>query len=157
MALTKLNNQSLSAVTSAGLPAGTVLQVVESKYTSDSSTTSNSYSDANKEATRTPSSTSSKILVMMSGSARTPSGNVENAMSLQVLRGTTVITSMNNLAYNQLNGYAQESISLRYLDTPATTSAVTYKIQIKSNVNGQTSQLSHDGCLTQITLMEIAG
>jgi len=157
MSLTKLNNQSLTAVTSAGLPSGTVLQVVESKYTSDSSTTSNSYQDANKEATITPSSASSKILVMMSGSVRKSSGHVESAVSIRVRRGDTTITSMNGLAYSQANQYNQESISLRYLDTPATTSAVTYKIQLKSNINGQTVQLSHDGSLTQITLMEIAG
>ena len=67
MALIKLNNQSLSNVTSAGLPSGTVLQVVYAKSTSTTFTsTSSSYADV-VTATITPSSSSSKVLVLSSG------------------------------------------------------------------------------------------
>ena len=45
MALTKLNNQSLTAVTSAGLPSGSVIQVQSTTKTDDFSSPSSSFAD----------------------------------------------------------------------------------------------------------------
>ena len=64
MALTKLNNQSLSAVTSAGLPTGSVLQVVYAETSSSNVSMLNTgWTAIGLTALITPSSTSNKILV----------------------------------------------------------------------------------------------
>ena len=63
MALTKINNNTLSAIT--GLPAGVggkVLQVVSTLSSVDTSTTGTTMGDTGLEASITPSSTSNKIL-----------------------------------------------------------------------------------------------
>jgi hypothetical protein len=61
MALIKLNNQSLTAVTSGGLPSGTVLQVVQTLITTGASITSTTHVDSALTVNITPSSTTSKI------------------------------------------------------------------------------------------------
>jgi hypothetical protein len=80
MALTKINNNTLSAIT--GLPAGVggkVLQVVTQTHNTQFNTTSTSYvAVTGMEANITPSSTSSKILVMVTLSGR----NITSGKSL---------------------------------------------------------------------------
>ena len=63
-------NASLGAVTAlpAAIATGKVLQVVEAEITSQISTTSNSYTDTGLNANITPSSTSNKVLVMVTHS-----------------------------------------------------------------------------------------
>ena len=65
MALTKLNNQSLSAVTSAGLPTGTVLQVLSTVKTDTFDTNSTMEDVTGLSVTITPSSSSNKILILV--------------------------------------------------------------------------------------------
>ena len=65
MALTRVNNQALSNITSAGLPSGSVLQAKTATKTDTQSTTSNSFTDiTGLSVSITPSSTNSKILVL---------------------------------------------------------------------------------------------
>ena len=95
MALIKLNNQSLTAVTSAGLPSGTVLQVVNANLSSSFSTSSSSYVDAGLSVSITPSSTSSKIMVYLAGhGGQNTSGR---SCFYQVLRGSTLVAQADNL------------------------------------------------------------
>ena len=74
----------------AALPAGTVLQVVNATYSTQVDTTSGSYVDTGLTASITPSSSTSKILVLVSHqisiSASTGYGNV------QLLRGSTSVS-----------------------------------------------------------------
>ena len=76
MGLTKLNNQSLSAVTAAGLPSGTVLQVVQTLHTATVDFTSTTHTEYSGITTSiTPKATGSHILckVVLTG------GNNHNA------------------------------------------------------------------------------
>jgi len=151
-----------SAITASDLPAGSVLQVVNFRSTANNtSTTSQSYVDTGMSATITPSSTSSKILVVanLNGLYK---DNAQNAISTKLLRGSTdigTIDSMNTYTDNTDTGASGASIS--YLDSPNTSSAVTYKIQFASisssnvmiNIRWNASYTTH----STITLMEIAG
>ena len=93
MALTKLNNQSLSAVTAAGLPSGTVLQVVQNtEEGTQTSTNSTSYVDANLNCSITPSSTNSKILVQVTSQQKTSSGGDYGLFGLK--RGSTDVKGL---------------------------------------------------------------
>ena len=142
---------------------GAVLQVVNfrSPNSGNVTTTSTSYVDTGIAATITPTSTSSKILVIanLNGLKK---GNSNNIVSTRLLRGSTElgdIDSMNTYTDSQIAAAAGASIS--YLDNPSTSSAVTYKVQFASagggtvyiNLRWNSSYTTH----STLTLMEIAG
>ena len=164
MALTQLNNQSLTNV--SALPAGVggkVLQVVQAVSSTSTDTTSSSYQDvAGLSLQITPSSTSSKILVLCDLRIRAQSSDNINA-GLQIVRDTTSIyedAQFFNIGVNANVGVATHS-AFSYLDSPSTTSATTYKLQLKrTNVSGTGYGVSinlSSGNKSTITLMEIAG
>lgn len=173
------SNYTLTLPTNTGTivtnkTAGTVLQVVSTTLTSTQSTTSGTPTDiTNFSATITPSSASNKILVLVTVQFGGPSNGYGYFL---LLRGSTSIglgTSATGLQVNVFlsSGYidgvaAFRAASNSYLDSPATTSATTYKIQFASAnpanafyVNRQAS--TDNGAYinfptSSITLMEIA-
>jgi hypothetical protein len=157
MALIKLNNQSLTAVTSAGIPirSGSVLQVVQTTGTTVAQPSTNeTWVDCTASITITPSSASSKILLMHSAGGLV--SNVGEA-SLRILRNATVLIDSERWGYMDGADYAPINWSNSYLDSPSTTSAVTYKWQIKKEA-GSSSGLRHTDSATAVSIaMEIAG
>ena len=142
---------------------GAVLQVVNfrSPNSGNVTTTSQSYVDTGIAATITPTSTNSKILVVANlNGVYKSTGN--NAVSTKLLRGSTdigTIESMNTYTDSTIPSVSGSSIS--YLDSPSTSSAVTYKVQFASisgalvyiNLRWNGSYTTH----STLTLMEIAG
>ena len=141
------------------LPAGSVLQVVQA--TSDTATTPNtSWTDINgASVTITPSSTSSKILINFNVGGMTTS-QADN-ISLKLLRDSTSIRVSSRYGYST-TGWESVPLSYIYLDSPSTTSSVTYKVQTKTDVdndyrlNSDQSNNGGDNGLVMIA-MEIAG
>ena len=159
MALTKLNNQSLVAVTAAGIPirSGSVLQVVNGTTSTAVSSTSTTYADSGLTATITPSSTSSRILV----SANIPdahNGATVSLLFLNLVRDSTQLIEFVRHG-DHLSGVSLVSYggSTSYLDSPATTSATTYKVQFRVHTNGGSQHVFLNNSTGTITLMEIAG
>jgi len=145
-----LTNTQLPTINSSKMPAGSVLQVISDTPTSSFSTTSNNFNFIISKAI-TPSSTSSKILIMavIHGSAQ--SNNVE--MQLAIHRGGTALTGrFNNYAASA--GWIAQAIPCIEVDSPATTSEVTYSI--RGRVGAGSGTISSNNPCT-ITLMEIAG
>tara|TARA_R110001592_G_scaffold5126_5_gene28472 strand:- start:23235 stop:23753 length:519 start_codon:yes stop_codon:yes gene_type:complete len=172
MALTKLNNQSLAAVTSAGLPSGSVIQVVQGVTpTSSYEMSSTTLADATGfNASITPQSSSSKILVLFTARLQnTNSNGLNNRGSILIKRGSTVIQRRFVGAYYALgvgdgspsNRNNYHSVSLTNLDSPATTSQVTYQVQLASADTGNsmrlTAESAPDNYHSNFILMEIAG
>jgi len=160
-------------IAAADLPTGSVLQVLQTTKTDAFSTTSTSYVDlTGLSISITPSSTSSKILVFYNIDAGT-AGDVAHGY-LTLIRGSTEIfkadtASNRRSATSVINTGTQTSQmhSTSYLDSPSTTSATTYKVQILSS-NGSAiyvnrsgrdlDSLTNDGrTVSSITVMEIAG
>ena len=146
------------------MPTGSVLQVVNfrSPDTGNVTTTSTSYVDTGIAATITPTSTSSKILVIANLNGVYKS-NSDNSVSTKLLRGSTdigtILESMNVYTASTIAAAAGSSIS--YLDSPNTSSAVTYKVQFKS-INGSTVYINirwngENTTHSTLTLMEIQG
>jgi hypothetical protein len=148
-----------------------VLQVVEANKLDVFSTASASYVDVTGwTATITPSATTSKILVVYSA---TTSASASAYVGFQIVRDSTAIgngtASGGRIAANK--GYYDsaaaggESIYGSFLDSPATTSATTYKMQVKQQttntlyVGATFTNVDNVACystLTNITLMEIS-
>ncbi len=145
-------------VATARMPAGTVLQVVSATIGTETETTSSSYIDTALTAAITPTSTSSKILVLVSQNAVIKSAG-NGGVYGQLVRGSTVLAVLAlNVAYT--NTQEQNRIgsgwTSNHLDSPSTTSATTYKTQFKA-YNGISAGVQSSGAKSMITLMEIAG
>ena len=157
-----------AAVTSGStLPAATindlrgafrVLQVVQAVYSavivSNSTTT---MADTNLTATITPQSSSSKILVMVTQTMSKNSGNSNNAVAARIMRGATAVHT-----FAVAMGYTASAIdnifclSATYLDSPATTSATTYKTQFANFIAAAAVSANTNNTPATITLMEIS-
>jgi hypothetical protein len=133
------------------LPTGSVLQVVQSSYNTQATTTSSTFSDTGLSASITPTSSTSKILVLYSLGYLLQDTNLGG---VQLLRGSTVLqTSVRATGSATHASY----LSNEYLDSPATTSSTTYKIQFAKNAGNAFVTCWNSEQPSTITLMEIAG
>jgi|688.fasta_scaffold206833_3 hypothetical protein len=140
---------------------GKVLQVVEGTLTGDEYTTSTTFADSGLSVSITPSSASSKVYVMaMLSSAGKYDGATGNALQARLNRDSTSILFVGDrVAFTNANDFNYISVALNKLDSPATTSAITYKVQFASKVSGQTAVInswgSSDTLVSTIIAMEI--
>ena len=142
---------------------GKVLQVVSTLKTDGYSTASATMADiTGLNATITPSSTSSKILIL---SHIASGGPILIAYPFKLYRDSTAIAestagSGNNTYVGVRPGTSLQNFQITYLDSPSTTSSITYKW--KTNGNGGTHSINvgsntvYHGT-SGITLLEIAG
>ena len=105
----------------------------------------------------TPSSTSSKVLVLVSGAMI---ANSTNSYEVRVKRGSTVI-NLHEMYHND-STWQGDSVSLTCLDSPSSTSSVSYTVDMRSQINGNNNYLrwnysNNSGSTSTITVMEIAG
>ena len=127
---------------------GTVLQTVTGSTQTVTSSTSTTFIDSTITATITPKSTSSKILVSVAQHLYCSSANTE--ISILLVRGAITLQSFGSILLNTA-GAITGTFSTLTLDSPATTSATTYKTQFRreagtgtvygSGVNGWTSTI----------------
>jgi hypothetical protein len=140
-------------------PAGSVLQVIGGSVQSQATTTG-AETDTGLTATITPSSTSSKILVMVSQMGLQTQGSSVNArLKINLYRGATNINSSDgNMWPFNSHTLRHGGFSIQNLDSPSTTSAVTYKTTFSgSDVSNAYVQKDSNSGVSSIILMEIAG
>ena len=163
MPLTFLRNLgivSAAGITTTKLGAGAVLQVVQTTSASSLTTTSATFVTLNLAATITPSSASSKILMLFSTGAQNTTG--ANGCVFTIFRGS--IASGTNLGdsnwgFGNFDGTADAllaSFSIVHLDSPSTTSAITYTPAGKA-ASGANLVTSFGASRGSFILMEIAG
>jgi hypothetical protein len=177
MALVLDGNGDITGLVAGALPsnvigAGAVLQVVQVAKTDTFSSSSSSYTDiTGLSVSITPTSSSSKILVMyhlMVG----PSNNafpmvrlVRTSTAIAVGDASGSRTQVTSVSYAvNSSGNIMDMQSMNFLDSPATTSSTTYKLQILSNngthfinrsVRDDNADYEPRG-ISSITVMEIA-
>jgi hypothetical protein len=146
------------------MPAGHILQTVTQTYSTPTSINSTSFTSTGLTKSITPTSTSSKILVIVNLAAETfQQGNAANKFYLQLLRDSTQIVYRRHDSYAGVatNGYYSFSINgnIAYLDSPSTTSSVTYALNTKcdATTNSFTVRCQDANSHSTITLMEVAG
>lgn len=145
------------SVSVANMPVGTVLQVVNGYTSVQVTTSSGSMVDTGLSATITPILATSKILVLVSQNGIFRSPVSDSYASVRLLRnGTALFVFGYPVGYVNAALYQHGSVGTEFLDSPATTSAVTYKTQFAA-VNGCVVDAQRDNSpLSTITLMEIA-
>lgn len=159
MPLSTIDNTGLSQsqiLSAVNMPTGSVIQVVTASYNSQTSTTSTSYSSTGFSASITPQFSTSKILILLNMKPGTVANGA--AVLYQIWRGGSSIYQFGvNTAYLNVSGLAEfhSSTSGCYLDSPASTSSVTYTIYFASLNSGQTAINNVNADISTITLMEI--
>ena len=138
-----------------GLDGGKVLQVVAGVTTTSTATSSTSFVDTTLTATITPSDATSTIMVLVSqnGMQRRTGGGI----NVELYRDATMVARLvgygGNTNTNLVNNFG--SVSGNYVDSPATTSAIIYKTQFKSET-GTAQTINAYGAYSSIVLMEVS-
>ena len=171
MAITTLNNRSINRSDTASAyqfwtatsatasyfqaAGGKVLQCVSTTVTSQASSNSTSYVAATgMSVSITPSATSSKVLVTFDNAGRCD--NSAAASILTIYRDATNIGNGDNgMCHIKNDDDIRASSSGAILDSPSSTSAITYAVYHRvSDVNGN-SYIAYDGASSTITAIEI--
>lgn len=157
-------------ITDANLPTGSVLQVVSATSTTNVGIASTSLTDVtNLTASITPTSATSKILVLISANYNLRrSTNDFISGNFGIFRGATQIWTGERTAIMKVgtsgagDAIIGSQATLVTLDSPATTSSTTYKLQasVSTTANSGTiifNDFSGSTSSSTVTLMEIAG
>ena len=171
-----------SIVPSGGLPAGAsggIIQVVSSTYTSRFASSGNGWSVITGfNATITPQSTSSKILVMVflgvvgtsTGESYSTAFRIKRAGTV-VLQGADQGNNRDQASFRYFSGVNQDhgaGAGIVGLDSPATTSSTQYTVELNPQ-DGITATINYEqrnnnnadsysmDCMSSITLMEVSG
>ena len=159
--MSKIYVDEIAGIASADTVAipGHVIQVVQGLTSTSATTTGSTYVDTNLSASITPSSADSKVLVVVTQDSAifgTSTGDTFNAIGLlrdaTLLRETKIGTKNNSSTTEAV----MSTTGIVYLDSPNTTSSVTYKTQFKATSGTAFVQYSSYSD-SQIVLMEIAG
>jgi hypothetical protein len=169
-----VSSTGIAMASGKGLAAtGHVLQVVQSVYTSSTSIASTSLTDVGHNLTITPTSTSSKILIRYSfnwGQVRSSTHDQDHLKRFTIYRDSTNLAPANTYWFQHQNevgtatnfaAQTQES-TIEYLDSPNTTSAITYKLYATCDSSTITILYNRRGASANLgvctaTAMEIAG
>jgi len=163
--LSKQSGTSLpsSIVTASGLSTGKILQVVSSTSSTETSTNSTSFSDTGLNVNITPSSTSSKILIIVNHTgllkeASDNAGQIELGRTISGGSFSSIRTFESNFGRNNstaLNVVGGTGTSC--LDSPNTTSAINYKTRFRCDITAaNTVRVQQNSCVASITAMEIS-
>ena len=135
---------------------GKILQVVSQNIGTLVTNNTGSYADTGVTVDITPSATSSKILVIatINGIVK-KSGNSGTGLILQLQRDGSGLS----LAYSGHNGVNDNvymsTVTYGYVDSPSSTSALTYKVQFKNNYDGVGVEVNTASADSSIVCMEI--
>jgi hypothetical protein len=149
------------SIPKATLPTGSVLQVVNALYSTEFTTTSISFVTTNLTATITPTSSTSKILIVYALGDVGCVAPTDGAAFALYKNGSAVGQPLySRVNYNDTSASETQmitAVSGSYYDSPSSTSALTYAIYVRNNASGGvTTKVFRDGTQGSITLMEIA-
>ena len=146
-------------VWSAPAGGGKVLQVVSATTTTSTTIATGTFTDTTLTATITPTSATSTILVLVSQRYQVSDAS-DAGINWRLLRGATAIgtTSGSGSQYQYIRAAGSTTVNTylyanhSFLDSPATTSATTYKTQ---GSTASSAIFQADTGLSSIILMEI--
>ena len=182
MAITRLNNNSITSVTAlpsgatdaitslpnlaslpSGIPTGKVVQVQQTKLTTSASHNTSSYAAFGLDVNITPTSASNTILLFVNAYVSSNTQTANNYYELR--RGSTTIISDTVIRIPQEGQtvYRFYNLVFNWIDSPATTSQIQYNVRMKTNAGVMyVNTPGNQGGFTEvadstITAMEIAG
>ena len=137
---------------------GKIGQVLHTTTTTELVLTSSAYTDLGLEQAITPSSTSSKILIFTNIHSQYQDSGQNAAYTMKMLRDATQIYQGGQtyeIVSETTNASGQHKDSWTFLDSPSSTSAITYKVQV-STYNNSDVIFQRDGYFqSELLLMEV--
>jgi hypothetical protein len=136
--------------------AGNVLQVVSATTTSTTSTTSSTFQATGLTVSITPKFATSKIFIIASFNFNIVASTQWGDFTLY--RNSTNLGATNGFGGIYIQGGTDNHgpCALNYLDSPATTSSVSYTVYVKNRNNSSLVRFDSDNQTASITVMEIA-
>jgi len=154
-------------IPTTGVPTGGgggIIQVLQGNTNNRVETSSQSFVETNLSATITPKFSTSKIFVMISGDCNTNADDNEMFMTIYRKIGGGSFSNIGESTY----GFAcarsnadrlHSAVSINYLDSPATTSSVEYKVYVRKTSGGSGNvefPVNNGAQAVFITLMEVS-
>jgi len=139
-----------------------VLQVVTAQTDVSATNSTTTLADSNLSVTITPQSATSNILIYVAQNGVWKSaGNAGNGVTMALLRGSTILSYFaTGTGYTGTALELVSSASLVRIDSPATTSAVTYKTQFANRVTAASAAVQYSSGIgtpaSYICAMEIS-
>jgi hypothetical protein len=135
-----------------------ILQIVEGSTTTSTTSSSATFADTNLTASITPRATTSKILVFVNHSSCSKSaGNSGNALGIKLQRGGSDLVTLQAFGgYTATTLLLNFSVSGTYLDSPNSTSSLTYKTVFNSPFGTANTTVQADSVRSSIILMEVS-
>ena len=140
---------------------GKIGQVVQATSTTQTYIASTTLTDTTLTASITPTATNSKVLVMISQISATDRDSSTAWLKYKLVRDSTDIHEWSKIWWIEAGSVSAIKngglTSLAYLDSPSTTSSVTYKTQgaISSTANNGTARFQQDSKESYIQLLEV--
>ena len=158
MALSLAGDGTLSGVDIAASGLGRVLQVVRATDSTQRITTSTSYIDAGISVTITPTKTTSAIILVAQINAEVQAGTFTRARLTITDSSGNAISGAEQAQFGARanDDETYDLLSLWAYATPATTSAVTYKLMGQVTDSGSTLVLRNNTCTAQMYAIEVA-
>ena len=136
-----------------------ILQVVSAAYSTQTSSSTTSYADTGLSVSITPSSSSSKVLIIVDQAGCYKStGSSGSALNLKLLRDSTDLVQ-----FLHAGGFTNTNSDLIfgntgyvYLDSPATTSAITYKTQLANSTAASAVFVQVNSAVSTIAALEVS-
>lgn len=153
------NTTQLATTAFVQAVGGRIVQTVTSVFTGTYSTTSSSYVAPSHSVSITPTSSSSKILIIQSGKLfQTDEYNASQNGHLTIYRASTNLGSSGDGASFVMvsSGYANSIYtgeSCTVLDSPASTSSLTYQVYIKATGGNATAVYAGYATLTALEIL----
>jgi hypothetical protein len=135
---------------------GKLLQLVSATFNTETDVSSTTYTDSGLTATITPTSATSRIYVQISAPFFKNATSANNGVKFRVMRGASAIATWGETSLQ--TGTATNNSALfgiNYIDSPATTSATTYKLQFANVTASAFVRICSGGDLATIQLLEI--
>jgi len=139
---------------------GKVLQVVQNTFSTATNTTSDTFVTTGLSASITPSSASNKVLIICT--THGVSANASSSNIFTLFKGTVAGTNLGDASEGfgsvySAGGSTRGIISIKYLDSPSTTSSQTYTLGFRAGASGNSQGAQFGDAKGVMILMEIAG
>ncbi len=151
--LQKTNGATPTAADLGINTTGSVLQVVSANYSTAINSDNNTWVDTGLSCAITPKFSNSKIMILVDQNGRVDSSTW---LAYRMLRNTLEIKGVGYYLFNG-NSINHSSLAFNFLDSPNTTSEITYKTQFMRSSGGGDITINANSAPATILLLEIAG
>lgn len=135
---------------------GKLLQLVSATFNTETDISSTTYTDSGLTATITPTSATSKIYVQVSAPFFKNATSANNGVKFRIMRGASAVATWGETSLATQTAINNSALfGINYIDSPATTSATTYKLQFANVTASAFVRICSGGDLATIQLLEI--